>query len=418
MMTAKIIGRTSLNIISLLLLVLLLLLVSVSVSVSVSVTVATTNKNEELIEWLRSKGGYWNSKQTLTSKDGLFGVFANEQINENEILASIPWSCTIILEEDEDEDDTEEVEAEDRFKNCDMVQKLADEISKGNESSYASYVQGLVDTAKEHSRLLPSYWSQQGKDLLLKIIDNDKLPPDNLLLENDEWKKKCEKINKDTTLLVMTHGEDFGMVPITDKYNSRSGNWTSAYFSIAGGGYGDKENIALEIRAYRDIEPNEQIFTNYKDYGQIGTPELLRDYGFVEFYPQTWIFHKQHIAFDIIEPNIGELEINWRQMVLGKRYNDEPRETTIKFLREQLQRLEQDVHPAIEQSRTMVVVESENEEISSSSSSSSSNSLLSEHEFQIINRFYNALTAALRLAITDLSSEKYNIGNGMHGEEF
>jgi hypothetical protein len=395
MMTVKIQCRTtSLNIISLLLVV--------------SLTVATTN-NEKLIEWLRSKGGYWNPRQTLTSQDGLFGVFANEHINENEILASIPWSCTITLEEDDD--DTEE--AEDRFKNCDMVQTLADEISKGNESTYALYVQGLVDTAKEHSRLLPSYWSQQGKDLLLKIIDNGTLPPDNILIENDEWKKKCEKINKDTTLLVMTHGENFGMVPITDKYNSRSGNWTGAYFSIEGGGYGDKENVALEIRAYRDLEANEQIFTNYKDYGQIGTPELLRDYGFVEFYPQTWIFHKQQIAFDIIEPKIGELEIYWKRRGLGKRYND-PGERTVKFLREQLQRLEQDIHPVIEQSRTIVGVESENESPSSSSSSSTS---LSEHEFQVINRFYNDLTIALRLAIT-YASEKYNIGNGMHGDEF
>ena len=399
-MAAKILCRTSLNVILLLLLV------------SVSVTVATTN-NEELIEWLRSKGGYWNPKQTLTSRDGLFGVFANEQINKDEILASIPWSCTITLEEEEEEeedDDTEE--AKDRFENCGMVQTLADEISKGNKSSYALYVQGLVDTAKEHSRLLPSYWSQQGKDLLLKITGNGTLPPDNILNENDEWKEKCEKINKDTTLLVMTHGEDFGMVPITDKYNSRSGKWTGAYFSIEGGGYGDKENVALEIRAYRDLEPNEQIFTDYKDYGQIGTPELLRDYGFVEFYPQTWIFHEQQIAFDVIEPKIGELEIDWKRRVLGKRYND-PGERTVKFLREQLQRLEQDVHSVIEQSRRMVLVESENE----SSSSSSSSTSLSEHEFQVIDRFYNDLTTALRLAITH-ASEEYNIGNGMHGDEF
>ena len=109
----------------------------------------------------------------------------------------------------------------------------------------------------------------------------------------------------------------------------------------------------------RDIAKGEQIFTDYHDYGQIGMPELLRDYGFVEFYPQTFIFHDQHIAFIVDETGeqsnnddneSNKLEVTWIRNNNGKRYwhpefnrkrDVKKRNQTIEFLKQQTERLEQ-----------------------------------------------------------------------------
>ena len=110
---------------------------------------------------------------------------------------------------------------------------------------------------------------------------------------------------KEAVLLVMTHGEDFGMVPITDKYNSRSGPYEGAYFETAG----DLHNkVALEIRASRDLEAGEPITTSYYVDEAMGVPELLRDYGYIEPYPQKYIFHSQNVAFVVMDEDDDEYD--------------------------------------------------------------------------------------------------------------
>ena len=114
------------------------------------------------------------------------------------------------------------------------MELLSKEFDK-KESDYSPYVASLKTAAKQHSSLLPAHWSPQGQELLLKVTGNGVLPPQDVLMKDFTWKQECEKVNKDATLLVMTHGEDFGMIPVTDKYNCRGGNWTGAYFSIEDG---------------------------------------------------------------------------------------------------------------------------------------------------------------------------------------
>jgi len=427
-------------------------------------------KNEkELLEWIRSKGGDWNSKQELRYDEkipDLYGVFASDNIERGEILASIPWECVIYPEQNKDEHghghhNIQKKVHPDRFdNNCSLVQRVAEEIGKHSEektkttssssSKYSHYVEGLIQTAKEHSHLLPAHWSKGGRELLSQILfqqdtSDQVLPPEDPFLIYDDWKHHCDAlVDPVSTLLVMTHGEDFGMVPLTDKFNSRGGNWTGAYFAIENG---DGE-MALEIRAKRFISRGEQIFTDYHDYGQIGTPELLRDYGFVETYPQRWIFHHQHVAFDVVEQSqtqqnqnqkptataaattnengvSGEdgviiddvddddwtknFEIQWHERIFNTQYMGKPSTPTtlaVENLRHQLDRLEQRVYPML----------------SSSSSSSSSGSLSdvgpSEHELQVVRRFYNGLTTALKLAIRDVvTKEETSTEQGEEGNE-
>ena len=320
---------------------------------------------KELIQFVEQHGGYINPKQEYRYEDiydptnSIFGVFASADIERGEVLAYIPPSVIISPhksdgngngeEKDYDHDEIPNYMLPKRFDNCDTVKLLNEELAKGESSSfYAPYIKALKKTSKEHSRVLPSYWSTRGKQLLLKLLlstttststsniesfgDTTRtsrtstaaslLPPYDPFLFNLQWKHQCEPYSKEATLLVLTHGEDIGMVPLTDKYNSRGGNYTGAIFTRATPTFG------LEIRAYRNLKRGEQIFTDYRDYGQIGTPELVRDYGFVELYPQRYIFPHQSIAFDILADKVngnGETtKFIPLHNIFGKQYHNDP----------------------------------------------------------------------------------------------
>jgi len=62
----------------------------------------------------------------------------------------------------------------------------------------------------------------------------------------------------------------------------------------------------IKVRASRDCDEGEEIYTSYNmcnecgnRYETYGTPQIFSDYGFVEQYPQRWIFDK--ISFEIVE---------------------------------------------------------------------------------------------------------------------
>jgi uncharacterized protein YuzE len=305
----------------------LLFYLSVVLPLLVTAVAANNIKDQDIVEWVRLRGGYWNPKQELRhDEEGLFGVFAAKTIEEGEVLASLPWDVII-------------ASPSYRFRNCDLVQLLANEM-KNDDSDFGPYTASLRETVKHQTNLLPGNWSPEGKALLNLVIDNGTLPPEDVYMEKFEWKRKCDAVDKDATLVVITHGEYFGMAPLTDKYNSRGGSYTGAYFSIE-----DGNDVALEIRALRDLHAGEQIFTDYKENGEIGTPELLRDYGFVDFYPQRYIFHEQEIAFDVDETGNG-LQVTWKRELLGKKY-PVPTYQAIGFLREQLERLQR-IYPDIQ----------------------------------------------------------------------
>ena len=180
----------------------------------------SADTNQELLKWVRdAEGGYFNDKLELRSdENGLFGVFAAQDIRKNQVLASIPWSC-ILYSEDSNH----------RFQDCEVVRLLDEELNKEAPSLYA---QGLKKTVREHASLLPVNWSKKGKELFLKVTGNGILPPEDPFMQDFEWKHKCDQVSRNATLLVMTHGEDFGMVPLTDKFNNRGGNWTGAHFGL------------------------------------------------------------------------------------------------------------------------------------------------------------------------------------------
>jgi hypothetical protein len=350
--------------------------------------------NDVLLQWVLEQGGYWNPKQKLGYDDyGVLGVFATHAIKENEVLAQIPWSAVIVAGGEISGDP-------DRFKSCETVRLLKQELENGHASKYSAYITALKETAQVHHNLLPAYWSPNGKELLRTIL-NDKLPPKDMFMVNFEWKKECDNIDEVATLLVMTHGEDFGMIPVTDRYNSRGGGYTGAYYSKEAN---TSDTFAVEVSAWRDLEPGEQIYGHY-DYKQAGTPELLRDYGFVEEYPQKFIFLDQRIAFEVDVDNQNNLEVTWLD-TNNNMYFMHPHRTPIVYVAKALDFLEQE-HQRLKQEACPQVGSLIN---STAATTRYNEDGPTEHElktaFQFCHEMMNALEAAL-LHVGELPSERH-----------
>jgi hypothetical protein len=351
-----------------------------------SALVHATANDDQLLEWVLKEGGYWNPKQKLGYDDsGIQGVFATEAIKADEVLAQIPWSVVIAGGGGTSDN-------HDRFQSCDTVRLLKQELDKGHTSNYSPYTTALKETAQVHQSLLPAYWSPKGKELL-RIILNGTLPPTDMFMDKFEWKKKCELIDEVATLLVMTHGEDFGMIPVTDRYNSRGGNYTGAYFTKEAD---TSDTLAVEVSAWRDLEPGEQIYYYY-DYDQAGTPELLRDYGFVDVYPQKYIFLEQHIAFTIDYDDENNLEVTWLDSN-NKMYYMHPHRTpmvhvanALTFLEQEHQRLKQDACPSVKST------------INSTTTATRTNQEgPTEHELSTAFHFCQAMMEAIEAALLDV----------------
>eukprot|EP00633_Aureoumbra_lagunensis_P005730 CAMPEP_0197319530 /NCGR_PEP_ID=MMETSP0891-20130614/55219_1 /TAXON_ID=44058 ORGANISM="Aureoumbra lagunensis, Strain CCMP1510" /NCGR_SAMPLE_ID=MMETSP0891 /ASSEMBLY_ACC=CAM_ASM_000534 /LENGTH=283 /DNA_ID=CAMNT_0042810501 /DNA_START=196 /DNA_END=1047 /DNA_ORIENTATION=+ len=71
--------------------------------------------------------------------------------------------------------------------------------------------------------------------------------------------------------------QGFAMVPIYDLFNHGNANNHNTRITYDFG-------VNLAMYATNDIKKGEQLFNSYGE----GTPELFRDYGFVEPYPQLW----------------------------------------------------------------------------------------------------------------------------------
>ena len=99
----------------------------------------------------------------------------------------------------------------------------------------------------------------------------------------------------------------------------RNGRWLNTHTSSA------HEGIEVNVRASRIIEAGEELYTTQnlcddcegKNEENYGTPELLRDYGFIENFPQRWIIQNEQFSFDIDEVYnsngiaTGEFALTW-----------------------------------------------------------------------------------------------------------
>eukprot|EP00978_Attheya_sp_CCMP212_P007620 scaffold17663_cov54-Attheya_sp.AAC.3 len=131
--------------------------------------------------------------------------------------------------------------------------------------------------------------------------------------------------------LTTQRGFDTFFIPIWDMVNHNNGRVNTEHNSF------DSEEGA-KVWASKNIMAGEEFFISYNvlaarsgTENKWGTPELLRDFGFVEPYPQRWTFRKPDIWFEIHEKD-GELEAYFDKW--------KPDEESVKYLEEMLEQLE------------------------------------------------------------------------------
>ncbi|GFH51187.1 hypothetical protein CTEN210_07663 [Chaetoceros tenuissimus] len=284
--------------------------------------------NEALFKWVKSSNGFIHPSLEMRRADpsdstSMFGLFATGDIKEDTQLFNIPSKLVM-------KDPTgAEIEA----MQCGLVYELIDHLKKKDESEFAPYVNYLLDT--QPAGQLPSAWSDAGRELFMQILGHEgftmeeakaSLPETGELdLENtlapgypigwieNEWYGLCDgpegELEEYAAMIVIQRAWDNILIPLYDMVNHRNGKWLNTKSDESGVHSGKGVNVL----ALRDIKKGEQIYSTYnmcEDCGgrvkTYGTAEILRDYGFVEEYPQTWIFQDIDADFRIDTKGIDD----------------------------------------------------------------------------------------------------------------
>lgn len=155
-------------------------------SISVVSGADNIDLGNQVLEWINAaEGGYFNPKQELrtleNSTQSRLGIFAVEDIEEGEVLMTVPWDLIIKSKDPQEEGQL----------CCGTAEAVLKEMKMGEKSQYHPYSTYLKSQPIDD---LPSNWSEQGKDLLYEIVgvpqgrdprtsDFDSIPPE----EPIEW---------------------------------------------------------------------------------------------------------------------------------------------------------------------------------------------------------------------------------------
>lgn len=209
-------------------------------------------------KWVNAqKKGYFNPKLEVRSipfTNGGLGIFAKEIVEEDEVLAHIPWSIIIGTDEEEDDDVPE------GSLDCGTVRNLAKEMKLGDKSKYAPYIRYILSLPDGQ---IPSAWSEAGKSLLLDILGGNRMLPPAMATEmlEEEWFEECDGDKDDPIMtkaaeLVFQRNDVGLMVPLFDLIEHRNGDHTNTHSIMKIGKY-------YKTVASRSLKPGEQLFMSY-----------------------------------------------------------------------------------------------------------------------------------------------------------
>jgi len=356
-----------------------------------------TTSQKNIIDWVRSNGGYFSSKQEFRravpgDSSSFFGIFATEDIVEGELLTSVPWKCVISAEDEEDDED----ESNPYFF-CASKRRLLSEMRMGDRSFYGPYITYLLNQPRGK---IPSDWSNAGKHLLEDVIlGYDMLSPIDSIHLLQLWKGWCDvedddfkdPLTQQAMIEYHTRADDAVLIPLYDLYNNFQGDRVNSLVQVT---FGEKQDVV----AKRNIRKGEELGYSYSqsphqemfDQQYYSTPEFLRDYGFVEtLLPQRWWFGE--IGFDVEEGNSdddGDVKITWLS---------EPTPKDAAFLKDQLVRLVVAVEPYLEEIERKATDHLECEEDISKICSNKLD-IPPQSEIVIIRQYFDALRAAILAA--------------------
>mmetsp|Transcript_31003 Transcript_31003/g.70935 ORF Transcript_31003/g.70935 Transcript_31003/m.70935 type:complete len:1222 (-) Transcript_31003:66-3731(-) len=297
---------------------LFLFLISLVISINVvqSAPKREVNYGEILVQWLRSRGGYVNPKLEVRRVDPLnptsrFGIFTKEDLKLKERLIAIP-SSSLITDVVYDN-----VSGGDQHYgnglNCRTVHNLLKEMRWGKASNFSPYLEFIT---ADDDETIPSGWSDEGKRLLNNLLENGKtsiLPPVEAThwIETD-WKAVCEggddAMELKAALAVVKRGWGGTLKPVYDMMRHRNGDY---WYNTEDNSH--KESDKLKVRTKRDVKAGEELYASVnmckkcaqRNLDNYGTPEIFRDYGIVEQYPQSWYFPAHELGFEITESEEG-----------------------------------------------------------------------------------------------------------------
>ena len=350
-----------------------------------------------VVDWSKeSHGGYVHPRIELgqEASDGQLGWLASGHIDKDELVLKIPKSTIFQLNPNQ--------YRQTRYKRftpndirCETTRQLFREFSKtkptttteiSSSSPFAPYLEFL--DSLPYRRDLPSAFSPAGRALLLQgLADNYRqvLPPRHVA--SYDWQKDCmgslQEQQEEEWYYVFLQKSYEGslLIPLWDILNHRNGeHWTNVVVEtdMTGG----KEDII--VKATQSIEAGEELYVSWNMCGDncqaeepSGTPELWRDHGIIEPYPQEWAFPYlgANLAFELDY----ETDSRDSSLVVTSWLGDEvPNDEELQKLEAQLERVE-----AFMQSKLQ-----ENTDPS-----------ISNDEFESIQEYYSAMVTAMKAAI-------------------
>mmetsp|Transcript_13336 Transcript_13336/g.36781 ORF Transcript_13336/g.36781 Transcript_13336/m.36781 type:complete len:394 (-) Transcript_13336:413-1594(-) len=317
--------------------------------------VSAQNANElklQQVEWLRSCGGYFNEKLSFDQPPGsdepTGGIFTTEDIAKGETVLAVPTSCQL------------------RERNeCLTAIRLAEEYVGGEtESDFWPYIKYVFEVYPHDT--LPDAWTAAGKGLMEAIVGPELDPYG---FGDGSFHRRCssyeERIDYDETSedlleaamrIVNARGWNNVMLPVYDMVNHNNGPMRNV-----GQVHDSKKDPNIVVHARRNIKKGEEISNSYNEcndhtcYGiahTYVTPDIFKDYGFIEQYRalQRWRFYttligtkealEESILFDIQsrsstsvpkEPTLDDLELKW--------LSDKPTADQVMWLKMQIGRL-------------------------------------------------------------------------------
>uniref|UniRef100_A0A7S1VGT3 SET domain-containing protein n=2 Tax=Grammatophora oceanica TaxID=210454 RepID=A0A7S1VGT3_9STRA len=334
------------------------------------------------IEWLEKRGGYFNPKLSFAPLGSLpsaaKGVFTTEDIKQGETLLVLPQSAIL-------GSGKESFERDHDF--CETARNLLRQYRLGEKSEYWPYVNHVF--SNNIRGRLPSQWSDEGKELL-KFIKTDDLKP--WKPTGVSYRGRCkdddyeDPLIEDAYFITLSRSWDDKLLPVYDMMSHRNGNWTNVDSNSAHRG---KDIVVFAVR---DVKAGEQMYLSYNECSDCenyaytyGLPDLVKDYGFVEQYPQRWIFPGpgKPMVFDLdVKDGLDgkpELYVTWRRNSKPKKKRKEEK---IEFLEVHLDRLDMIKDKVYEEAMK-----------------------LRDHERSVNLEFYETMKTALKYGIADSRGE-------------
>ncbi|CAJ1948599.1 unnamed protein product [Cylindrotheca closterium] len=331
----------------------------------------------ELIDWMLAKGGSmdprvemrrWNPQDPTS----YFGAFVNAPVKKGELLLKIPGAIKIQVEDPSIQDDWDYDEQV-----CQLSWMLKTEYELGDDSDYAPYINYLK--AQPFGQI-PAMWSNVGQHLLFEVQGDWSIHDFETQGEGEDivmwlWKSfepncmfRNDTLNPFYIAMAVQRGYDIALIPVYDMLNHYNGDKVN---SITRPSIYDKDGFG--VYALRDLKAGEELFYSYhacpdcRDTIDIwGTPEMLRDFGFVEQYPHRFHLKKNGTIFvDEVVADDGS-----KSYVATCRDGECPRKEWVTEEMEYLQNVE----------RKQIA---------------KSKSFIPKYEYETIKQYHKALTVAL-----------------------